>query len=306
MRWRVLAVATLFVLAGCGSVFAGSDASGDAGDEEAFTPAPVPEVTPTPERWPVAPGLSGAGVVDVDVLVRNHLDAIEGQSYVWREWQGIERAPRDRPGADDAGASGDETVTDDAAAATDTARNRTGPSLVRRVRVAGENRYVYWAESELVYLDGGTWYRYNYTEYVLDGVGYTRLPSADPDLDGPVRFRAATATERAGSMAGWAVGQYLDRSPARTSVARTRHDDRLFYRVEARGVDLTGVAGDGNFTVTALVSPDGFVRSLTVRHPPTARDPDGWVRYRFRYDRVGDTRVDLPRWVDREAASGDR
>ena len=65
MRWRTLAVVALLVCAGCSSLVDGGE---EPADPATMTPAPVPATTPTPERWPVTPGLSARGVVDVDAL----------------------------------------------------------------------------------------------------------------------------------------------------------------------------------------------------------------------------------------------
>lgn len=57
MRWRVLVALAVVLTAGCGSLFAAGDET-DGSATDSLTPAPVPEVTPTPERCGIAPGLT--------------------------------------------------------------------------------------------------------------------------------------------------------------------------------------------------------------------------------------------------------
>ncbi|MFB6074834.1 MAG: hypothetical protein ABEJ89_07465 [Haloarculaceae archaeon] len=78
MDRRALAVALLVALAGCNAFGGGS---GDA--TPTVTPAPVPDPTPTERPGAAAvPGLSEAGVVDVDALAAAHRAALANRTYV--------------------------------------------------------------------------------------------------------------------------------------------------------------------------------------------------------------------------------
>ena len=274
-----LAVVALVVLAGCGSFAAGSGDSGGgngAGGDGAsgggapgnangiITAAPVPETTPTPDPWPVAPGVSANGVVNVDALVAAHLRAVRGQSYVWREWRGT---------------SPNETVA---------------LALRQRARVEGEGTYTHWSVRTVgsrVPMEA------NYSQYVVDGAGYAEVPSYG--LNRTVRrpVQATGATERIGTRAAVAIRLYLNRSPARTTVSRTSFEGRRYYRVVSEGGPVVAVGTPSNVTVSALVSAEGFVRSLSVRYRRDEFDGTAWVRYEFAYEGVGETTVDPPDWV---------
>jgi len=279
MRWRTLAVVALLVCAGCSSLVDGGEEPADPATSAAtMTPAPVPATTPTPERWPVTPGLSARGVVDVDALARAHQAATEGHSYVWREWRGS-----GAPGASEANA---------------TDANGSVPlALVQRARVEREDTYAYWAEHQVVYLGVRTRHRYNYSEYVVDGVGYARLPSVEWDTDGPIPLQAAAANRRIGGEAATAIRRYLAVGTANATVSRTTLDGRPAYRVRATHVPIRTVDPVSNGSVSALVTPEGFVRSLSVAYTTRGFDGPRRVRYRFAYDRVGETTVDPPDWV---------
>jgi len=265
-HWRLLAVVTLVVLAGCGSFVGSGDGGGDQTDAgpEAVTPAPVPETTPTPDPWPVAPGLSTNGVVNVDALVAAHLRAVRDQSYVWREWRG-------------------------------TSPSETVPlELRQRARVEGEDTYTHWMVRTVgsrVPMEA------NYSQYVVDGAGYAEVPSYGLNRTVRRSVQATGATERIGTETAVAIRLYLNRSSDRTTVSRTSVDGQRYYRVESEGGSVVAVANPSNVTVSALVSADGFVRSLSVRYRRDAFDGTAWVRYEFAYDSVGETTVDPPDWV---------
>lgn len=75
MRWRVLAVVALAMLAGCGGFSTGSD----DGAVSTVTPAPVPDA-----GLPAAEGVEVDGI-DPAVIVENHNSALEDRSYTITE-----------------------------------------------------------------------------------------------------------------------------------------------------------------------------------------------------------------------------
>lgn len=72
MRWRLLAVAGLLVLAGCGAVPSGESPDGTA----TVTPAPVPDTGEGQERLDAGPGFEN-GTVDGSALQARHADTLD-------------------------------------------------------------------------------------------------------------------------------------------------------------------------------------------------------------------------------------
>jgi hypothetical protein len=295
MRSRALAAVVLLALvAGCGALFA--DGGGESTPAETVTPAPVPEVTPTPERWPVAPGLTGSGVADVDVLVAAHLDAVANRSYTWREHRGA-AVVFDGTGnttALDGGAGTDTGLTDGAANARNTS---VVLSLSTFARVASPTEYLAWASSHRLSVDGETRPVANYTEYSGGAARYVRYrfsggPQPNYDQLGVVD---AGDSEVIGQAAADAIRRYLPAENA--TVAETLDDGELAYEVHAYRDDIPGVGSIHDYAARAVVSPDGFVRSLNVSYVAVSAGITRQVHYRFAYTRINETSADEPSWV---------
>ncbi|WP_459194344.1 hypothetical protein [Halosimplex sp. J119] len=272
MQWRLLvALAVVVTTAGCGSLFgANGQSSGPATDT--LTPAPVPEVTPTPERWPVAPGLTGSGIADVDALVAAHRAATTNRSYVWRERRG-----------------------------STTRQNGSVPLFDRTVaHVESSSVYRVWSGEQTILLRSGTASVANYSEYA-DGtelfVHYRYVGRNDSELQRRHAIHA-NAHQRIGLRATDAIENYLDVESA--TVAAVSVDGRRQYEVVGR--NRTTPAGDRrtNYTVVAVVSPEGFVRSLDATYTTRSAGEPRRVRYAFTYENVGETTVDPPAWYDGE------
>jgi len=268
MRWRLLVVLAVVVIAGCSSLFATGEADDTATDT--LTPAPVPEVTPTPEQWPVAPGVSGDGVDNVTALVAAHRAATANQSYVWRERRGV--------------------TTD---------QNGTVPVVDQTVaRVESGSTYYFWTVDERIRLQSGLRTVANYSEYVDGTVQANRYKFAGGPTYERQQFDPASPSEHrhVGLSATSAIRQYLDVENA--TVSAVRIDGRRHYRIVAG--DWPGFATESvsDGTITAVVSPDGFVRSLEAAYSIYSADESRHVRYAFTYERVGNTTVDPPDWYD--------
>ncbi|MFB6173916.1 MAG: hypothetical protein ABEI39_04660 [Halobacteriales archaeon] len=269
MRWRSLFVVVAVLTAGCGSLV-GADDPGRDRPTETLTPAPVPEVTPTPERWPVAPGVTGAGVADLDTLVAAHTGAAANTSYVWRERRGTTADP-----------------------------NATIPLFDRSVaEVASPSRYYVWTSEERVRLRSGLRHVANYSEFTGDGVRtirYRLVGQSDYEYQRRHPVSASSNTFVGGAVSA-ALRRYL--AVERATVSRTRVDGDTHYLVVGR--NWTRFAGGEvtDYTVRALVSEDGFVRRLSATYTVQSVGQPRCVRYSFAYDRVGNTTVDPPGWVD--------
>ena len=271
MRWHLLLVLAVVVTAGCNSLFAAGDDASDAATET-LTPAPVPEVTLTPERWEIAPGVSSDGVDNVTALVAAHRAATANQSYVWRERRG---------------------------ATTDL--NRTVPVADQTVaRVESGSTYYFWTVDERIRLQSGLRTVANYSEYVDGAVQENRYQFAGGPTYRRQQFDPAPPSEHRhiGLSATSAIRQYFD--VENTTVSAVRIDGRRHYRIVAG--DWPGFAAESvsNGTVTAVVSPDGFVRSLEAAYTIYSADQSRRVRYAFTYERVGNTTVDPPDWFRKD------
>ena len=274
MRRGLLAVAALVVLAGCGSVFVGDERTRSGDADGTLTPAPVPEVTPTPERWGIAPGLTGAGVVDMDALVAAHREAVANRSYVWRESRG---------------------------ATTGFGRSLANASVPMAVwtvaRVESESVYSLRKSREHIYLGRGVTYATDYREYADGSVRYIRYddPRERSDQTRAVALVPAKWNHNVGGRRTTAIRQYLAAENA--TVARTRIDGRPGYVVVAHRADLSGVLDLRSYTARALVTPAGLVRSLNVTYVAVTDGVERRVRYTFAYDRLDATAVDPPEWA---------
>lgn len=118
------------------------------------------------------------------------------------------------------------------------------------------------------------------------------------------RIEAPNATARYGPVAANAIEQFLAVEDA--TVAEALVDGDLYYRIDAESDRYQGIDGARNYSVTALVRPDGFVRELSASYV-LDDDEDGIpVSYRFRYGRLGTTTVEEPDWRDGETGTATR
>jgi len=289
MRYLWLLVPVLVALAGCGAVL-GTDT---VATQETLTPAPVPETAgtaTTPEREFLAPGLTRTGVTDVDALVAAHRRVTANRSFVW-----VERRGR---------VFGD---SGDIATASVAVRNRTvahveSPTVYRvwtrqnSVRLGSESVGV---ASYSAYADGQT----RHVRYTLDA----RASDGDIGASGTEdRYRTLDAvsvheSDHVGGAATGGIRNFLAVENATVSV--TRVDGRTYYRVRSRQPPLASSGQIRNYTVTATVSPDGFVRSLDVSFV-WATAPPRKVRYAFAYGDVDETTVDPPAWYRNQSTTG--
>lgn len=113
-------------------------------------------------------------------------------------------------------------------------------------------------------------------------------------------LEAPNATDRYGPIAASAIEQFLAVGDA--TVAETLVDGDLYYRIDAETDRYRAIDGARNFSVTALVRPDGFVRELSVSYDVVSDEDVIAVAYNYRYDTT-ETTVEEPRWRDGRTAS---
>jgi len=271
MEWRPLALVALVALAGCSGVFVD-----ETSDDGTLTPAPVPTATATsdPPEKSLPPGVSRHGALDLDELIRAHGQALDNRSYVWQEWRGTHRVG--------------EPVTE-------------RPFRIRTIRVASEDRYWVWADSHVVHFGQRTRFVYNYSEFVTGGVAYTRLSGLGVNSTDLKRLPAPSASGRVAAQSATALSRYLSLAPENVTVTAVGAGPSVRYRIEGRGGDLLYVDHVRNYSVTAVVTADGLVRSLQVRYRTIRFGEPDVVRYRYEFSGLDQTTVDAPAWYDANA-----
>lgn len=265
------AVVGAAALAGGGLTAAPDDGGGS---ELRATPGVVPTDTPTPtpavlspDRLP--PGVTAEGLVDPAALAAAHRQAV-GDSYT--VWMDIYRPRGGDPAAPQIQRDVDVFVEGDRYLLVATVVSTDGRRTVLQV-----------------YRDGGTWY---VADAGRNGTTYRRV------VEGPAPHLAPAPSTLRESI----VSRYLpaDRTELTGTVAE---DGRTLYR-------LVGVGGGPewarNYTATALVDSQGFVRSLRVEYRTPESEGGSPVRFTASYDRVGRTSADPPPWVGREFGNRSR
>lgn len=245
MNWRAIILAMLAVTAGCASL--GSQPTRTA----TVSPAPVPSDTVTDSGPTLPPGVSGGGVVNEDVLVRAHLDALDNRSYVRRVYRSFD------------------------------GRNSTTTLFVE-----SPTRYRYERAGEATRTNGsgfadGTWL---YTRYVQFSSRF------NVDEVKHVRSRHGTSVARS-------IRRYLSLSNA--TVAKTLVDGELHYAISAERDRYGPIGGSRLYSVEAVLTPDGLVRSLTVSFLTRHDGETTRVIYSHEYE-YRQVTVERPAWVDRE------
>jgi hypothetical protein len=264
--------ALLLVVAGALAVPAGPGAE-RAGVEAAATAGPrtaTPTLGPGERRYP--PGVSSAGLVDVDALAAAHARHVTGRSYVWTVRR-RERVVQTRPAL-----SGGRSAS------------RPGPPVSRTHREVRVERPAVYRVVETrsrriesvppsvteVYADGER-------RFVRLGGGAGTETSVRPAADLP---------------RGWGVHALRAARLLRGTLADTGRSS-VSWNGSARApvrLAVRGRAGDAEFRARAGIEPSGFVRSFRAWWIDPAAGL--WHVVAFRYDRVDRTAVEPPAWYE--------
>lgn len=245
---------------------AAPDGATDVGEAEA---AKTPTARPS---WPsgprAVPGLDDDGIQDLFVLAAAHDRALRNRSYtLWVDYHGA---------------------------------RGSGPNATRThrdtdVAVEGDRYLAVTSVGESDGVDGGD--REVVGVVFHDGTGQYVASSLDRNASyrrvegGGLPFDPTdpTATRRT------LVRRYLS-TPETTVSGRAERDGRIYYRVVGRGqpigLDRQGVH---NYTVVALVGPEGLVIDLTATYTIDVGQNVS-VRREWTYGRIGATSVDPPAW----------
>lgn len=260
MHSRVVVVAVVVLLAGCGAVPFGESGQ-PAPPSDTVTPVPVTtEGTETATDSPAAlpPGVEGDGTVHVTTLREAHQQYVENRSYTWV----VEY---------DTGNEG-----------------FVGGVFVRRA-VVGNGTFT------VEQLSPGP--SPNSTLYVNETGGFLRTIE-----DNETRYELLDIpgehTEYV--FAGDATRRFL--TGLQFNVTSVERDAQTYYRlytvdgtVPRRLTDSSGVIA--NYTATAYVTPDGFVRSLSVQYDRRIDGNHSRVTFRYDYSGLGDSSPTVPEWV---------
>lgn len=266
---RTAVLALCLVTAGCGG-FVGDQPSVT---QPTVTPAPVPDGPPEA----VAPGLTEAGVSDVDALVRAHVVGLSNTSYTVEHRHTVHDRNRTLVVRQDTHAEISARYERYTAV-----RSVTGPSVTDQViRTRSEDsRAIQWI------LGDGT----NNSRIVADGsgVGGPPLPPREALFFQPTfheRLRAlflganvtavVPASEEVSQVHGTPVLRVHADGAADRSQFPTTHADRI---------------GDVSFTAT--VTPTGVVRSAAVQYTVVRNGTTLRVTESLRFTDVGTTTVD--------------
>jgi len=275
VRALTFAVACCLVLAGCNA----GPLPATAGDEveETLTPVPVPEQGADPEELPaLPPGVNATGVENVSALAAAHREALQNHSYVLRTRRN--------------------TV------------NRTNGSIGRRTlrlrQLTVENETVYAGQvNRLEDWPGWSYRSWNNRSVFADGhAEFTR----DEELGSPTYTREPIYLDRPPSSdTARAIRQHLDEGPATVSVVQ--RDERRLLRIDTRDAPRnTGdSSSDRNAGTVLLVDSRGLVYRFQSHHGEEL-DDGRWLRYSFRFDRIGGVQVDRPAWVSAARANTSR
>lgn len=261
MRWPTLAVC-LVLLAGCNGL---APADSPATARDTVTPVPADAVeTPEDALRPSAlpPGIGPDGSVNVSELLAAHEAALGDRSFTWTATYNHTNVDRGFPVE-----ASDKRVQ----------RGPDGAFL-------GVTRRPHLETVRVLYADetGG------YARLTRGGEGGDAREAQALDA----RYYVTTASH---------VRAYLAVSEA--DLATVERDGRTYYRVHATEPPEAiryrhPSAPVSNFTATAYVTPDGFVRAMHVSYDVEIRNATNSVALRLAYEDVGETRFERPSWVD--------
>lgn len=260
MNVRVALVVVLAISAGCSAL----DTSGEA--TTTVTPAPVPQPNETAEAETLPPGVTGNAIVDINRLGGAHRQATNSSSYTWHSNYVVVR----------------------------TLDNGTLNNTVRQgAYVENQSVYTYWTNRKEAEEDQGFNYLGNYTEYADGKARYTRLAQGNEYQY--AELAPQPARRQVGQRAGASIIEYLQAE--NVTVALTVVDGERGYEITGTDYALPTAGQLRNYSVRAIVTSEGFVRSLNVSFTRMQGGEREMVTYSFAYTQVGNTTVEEPAWV---------
>jgi hypothetical protein len=256
MRWGLVAVVVVVLVAGCSAVSFGGDRPG-SGPTDTVTPVPVIDSSTPPPTVASGrpPGVSANGTVDAEALTSAHAAYLENRTYTWSI-----RENSDEP----------------------------GEGFRRRVVVGAETFSLSQSQGDP---------RRNVSLYVNETGGFIRVAEADRTRYDLLRLPGRAADY---VFATVSIRQFFDGRTVAVSTVERR--DRTYYRLYTAGGPSPGALGPAeatisDFSATAYVTREGFVRSLAAEYDRVVDGDSSRVSIRYDYSRVGESTVTPPDWV---------
>jgi len=258
---RSVVVAALVIVAGCSAVPFNTGGQ-QSTPSETVTPVPITD-SGVPESEPSTsadrpPGVRADGPVDAESLARAHVASIENRSYTW-----VVEYDTGRP-------------------------DSIGGKTVRRAVVGDDTFLVEQGSPGMVS---------NTSLYVNESGGFLRVASG--------RATEYDLLQAPGDPAEYAFAEDAIRrflGGATVDVTTVDRDGQRYYRLYASGGPVPPALTESgatirNYTVTAYVTPEGFVRSMAVDYDRVVNGDRSTVTFRYDYSRLGESDPSEPEWV---------
>jgi hypothetical protein len=258
---RSVVVATFVVVAGCSAVPFGAGGQ-QATPADTVTPVPLTDSgvaeTETTTVTDRPPGVRADGSVDAESLARTHVALIENRSYTW-------------------------------VVEYDTGRlDSVGAKTVRRAVVGDDTFFVEQTNPVMVS---------NTSLYVNETGGFLRVASGrETEYD----LLQAPGDPAEYAFAEDAIRRFL--GGITVDVTTVDRDGQRYYRLYVSGGPVPPALTESgatirNYTATAYVTAEGFVRSMAVDYDRVVSGNRSTVTFRYDYSRLGDSDPPEPEWV---------
>jgi len=271
---QTLLLVTVVVIAGCSGLTGGGENNPTRTSVSDVTPVPVTQTqwltdtrnATTSPSVSHPPGVFANGTVDANSLANSHASVAANQSYVW---------------------------------SFELARNEANSveGNTTRLKMKRDADALLVGQSASSGTDGRALYAVNKTGYLANFVAKETTVRETSPPGSATRYVSSTQL-----IIRYLTGPTFD-------VTTVEQDGRIFYRLYAQSGPLPRATSDLSgplldVSITAYVTPDGFVRTLTVEYDSPEAGLRERVRIRYDYSGLGETTVAEPTWL--QQARSDR